>query len=244
MSPHGLPDWGLTGPKHVTYGLDDLGEHAVRMGSPHLWDRRGDVIYASDFRDGLAMFHTGAWGLGAQVDLVTGFSRQGAYSVRLRAGSNGQQRAYLQLACPFQDPSNVGLEFSFSVEPNTEKVRAQIEWWDGATSYMAWCRYMHVVKDIDCWVHPGVGHIIDPNVSRHECVRPEHTMKLVVDMAANEYVRFMIDDLSYNLGGLEARRAGAIFPPYWVFTVQQEGVALTNPDIYVDNVIVTQNEPS
>lgn len=30
--PHGTPDWGLVGPKTTTYGVDDLGEHAVRMG--------------------------------------------------------------------------------------------------------------------------------------------------------------------------------------------------------------------
>ena len=48
--PHGTPDWGLVGPKTTTYGMDDEGEAAVRLGSPHFFDRRGDVLLLTDFR--------------------------------------------------------------------------------------------------------------------------------------------------------------------------------------------------
>ena len=243
MAPHGMPDWGLVGPKDIVYGLDDLGEQAVRLGSPHLWDRRGDALYLTDFRDGLGACQIWGNGTGHEEALNTGAARQSAYDVRLRAGSDGQQRAWIQLAMPFQNPSCVGLEFSFSVAPKTWSVDAHIGWYNGTDLYEAIGGYDHTISKAEWLVHPGVWLNPPDALVRHECIRAEHTMKLVVDMTTNQYVRLMIDEKSYDLRSLNPVRTASVFPPYWYFFIYAYGVATFNPDIFIDNVIVTQNEP-
>ena len=243
MSPHGTPDWGLVGPKNITYGLDDLGEHAVRLGSPHLWDRRGDVVYSTCFREGLGMFHTQILGVGAAVELVTGCSRQGAYSILLRPGSALGDHAMLQLAFPFQDLSAVGLEFSFSLALWTYYIAVQINWYNGALERRGQMRYYHTTHQLYYLNGLGAWVLLPPDIPRHGCIRPEHTLKLVVDMDRSEYVRFLLDELSYDLRGLAVAQAPDPRPPYWYFTLWHYGVATHNPDCHIDNVIVTQNEP-
>ncbi|GAI90305.1 unnamed protein product, partial [marine sediment metagenome] len=106
--PHGTPDWGLVGPKDTVYGLDDLGEHAVRLGTPHLWDRRGDVIWMSDFREGLGDVGTFVGpGAGGSVVLHTEYARQGAYCVQLTTDKD-DEIAFLHKYLPFPVYSSEG----------------------------------------------------------------------------------------------------------------------------------------
>lgn len=241
--PHGMPDWGLVGPKNITYGLDDLGEAVVRLGSPHLWDRRGDALYLTDFSDGLGMFQTGGSGALFAVDLVTSHARQGAYSVRLRAGSTVNMNAYLAMALPFQMPSGVGLEFSFSIDQWTQYVLNYIHWWDGTKWYWAGVLYDFVAKTL------SYGNFITgflplaAGIDLHECTYPEHTMKMVVRMDMGKYERFMLDALSYDMETITIDQGAAVVAPYWYFSIYHYAVPGHNPDCYIDNVIVTQNEP-
>ena len=241
--PHGTPDWGLVGPKAITYGLDDLGEAVARLGSPHLWDRRGDVLYVTDFREGLGMMAYTSNGTGAGVFLVTGHSRLGAYAVNLRAGSDGARFANLHVALPFQASSCVGLECSFSLHVNSSYMRWDVYWLDGAVASYGGVVYDHVAQQLRYRTTGDVWQVLAGGVGRHASAHPEHTMKVVVDMGIHEYVRFLLDELAYDMRGIPVYVTPAPAAPYWGFAIEHYGVALQNPDSYVDSVIITQNEP-
>ena len=242
MSPHGTPDWGLV-PKSISYGLDDLGEAAVRMGSPHLWDRRGDALYVTDFREGLGSFGHGFGGAGGAVLLTTGHSRLGAYSVDLRAGSNAGQMASMWLALPFQDPSCVGLEFSFSLDANTSYLVDVVEWFDGTVDHYGCMLYDFVAKELRYRTTGGAWGVLATAVQRYVTAVPAHTMKLVVDMELGEYVRFLLDELAFDMRGIPVWEQLSPMLAYWSLVIEHHGLAATNPDCYIDSVIVTQNEP-
>ena len=242
--PHGKPDWGIDWSPRKVSGIEDLGEHAVRLRSPHLWDRRGDALYVTDFREGLGMFHTDFAGAGAGVQLVTGFSRQGAYAVMLQAGSDDDHFAYLHLAFPFQVQSAVGLEFSFSVAEWTHAIRAEFVWYDGVNERSALVEYNHVLEDLAYYHEPAGWTVLDDPVVLHECTRPEHTMKMVASMVTNRYLRFMLDDQIYTVFDHPVDEVLDNRPPYWYFVIWHFGVLLHTPPCFVDNVIVTQNEPT
>lgn len=241
--PHGKPDWGVDWTPRTVWGIEDLGEHAVRLKSPHLWDRRGDVLYATDFREGLGMFHTDFAGTGAGVQLVTGNSRQGAYSAMLQAGSDDDHFAYLHLAFPFQVQSAVGLEFSFSVADWTSAIRVEIVWYDGTNERTALVEYDHVNTQLSYYHEPAGWTVFDADVDLNECTRPEHTMKLVASMVTNRYLRFMLDNQTYTVFDHPVDEFLDNRSPYWYFVIWHFGVLLHTPRCFVDNVIVTQNEP-
>jgi len=253
--PHGTPDWGLVGPKYTTYGLDDLGEHAVRLGSPVLWDRRGDVLVETDFREGLGSFYANGGGLLWAVALHAGNARTGAYCVKLTAGSDGALNAYLQKRLPRPVLAKVGLEFSFSCAAWTSAWEWQILWQAGSVLYTAYVRYDHVNGLLQTYEEPATWTTFATVDVLYTDDHVQHTGKLVVDMGAVDavgnplpvYDRFHFNEQGYNLRlpppAREVDRFPGGVPDEFLVTVVHSAVALHNPDGYVDNVIVTQNEP-
>lgn len=241
--PHGTPDWGLVGTKDITYGLDDLGEHAVRVGSPHLWDRRGDVVYATSFREGLGMFRYAVSGAGGAVNLVTGHSRQGAYSIRLRTGSTVLRAASISLTLPFQDPSAVGLEFSFGAEESGSMLSAECQWLDGVNRYVARVIYDFGLQQVRYFTAGSVWVVLAAGISRYNSDWPGHTMKMVFDMRSNDYVRFMLDELAWDMRGIPVQQTAIPWAPWWLFIIEHSYSLAFNYDAYVDNAIITQEEP-
>ncbi len=250
--PHGTPDWGLVGPKETTYGLDDLGEHAVRLGSPHLWDRRGDAIWLTDFRDGLDGIQ---WYLdaGAPVNtLFAGNSRQGGFCVYLQGGGEeGDGYVGIEKILPFPVTSRVGLEFSHCKLGTAAYVVCEIEVVNPTSAYIGRLRHdvtnwtLDYEDDAGNWVATGIGE----NTARSNKI--QHTTKLVIDFGAvdvagnpvPEYVRVVCDSELYTfppgvLLGVGAAGSEQITVRMWV-----ENQDLVVTELYIDNVIVTQNEP-
>lgn len=241
--PHGTPDWGLVGPKATTYGLDDLGEHAVRLGSPVLWDRRGDVLVETDFRNGLGEITIQNVGIGGVVALCTGHSRTGAYSVQFIGDGENlcDQSAAVEL--PFPVLSKVGVEFSFCFQDWAAIWEVFIYWADRARAYQARVRVRPAVLLRDVAWYDGVYHPFGTGVALNQGDTPKHTMKLVVDLLNHEYVRFIIDDLPYSLLGNYADDIGGSAVSYlWAHAMFHRAGGDTE-GAYVDNFIVTQNEP-
>jgi len=241
--PHGTPDWGLVGPKETVYGLDDLGEHAVRMGSPHLWDRRGDVLILTDFSDGLGAFVPFSDGAGGYVVLNAGNSRQGAFSACLVPGRDFTHRAEISKRLPYPVYSGVGLEFTFSLSDQTSYWCWQMFWRDGVQQFYAMTRYDYVNLRLEYWGVDGLWHIFASPVLAISTTEPDKTGKLVVDMTLGEYVRFIYNDRTYPLTGIGVQIVPALVSTSLWVIIQHVGLLGFNPVAYVDNVIVTQNEP-
>ena len=240
---HGLPDWGLVGPKTTTYGLDDMGELAVRLGSPDLFDRRGDVVALTDFRDGLGALEWVGAGPGAKVKLVTSMGRQGAYCVSLQAGLNAGGWAAIYESFPIQRVCALGFEFSFSVQMNTAAIRNFVRWFDGANQYTGLVGYDHVAQNLWYRDAEGAAIVFAPNVLLNESGEPEHTVKLVVDMLDQQYVRVMLDSSVYDLKGIGLWKVANSSSPHMTVWALHDGDGSVNVESYVDNVIVTRNEP-
>jgi len=241
--PHGTPDWGVDWTPRTVYGLEDLGEHAVRLGSPHLWDRRGDVLVATDFRNGLGEVQLVNVGVGGTVGLYAGRSRSGAYSVVFGGDGVNACTQTASVFLPLPVLSRVGVEFSFSFYALMGEWEVLCYWADRTRAYQAQVRlrYTPATSDVAYW--DGAYHIFGTGVTLTASRLPEHTMKLVVDLLNHEYVRFIIDDLPYDLTGNFARDAGAWGVSYLWARARFTRPLLHTSDVNLDNFIVTHNEP-
>lgn len=247
--PHGTPDWGLVGPKYTTYGLDDLGEHAVRLGSPHFFDRRGDALLLTDFREGLGCFYDATPAGSGRVELHTGHSRTGAYAVGLvgNPGDINVGRIQAMIAIPVL--SVLGLEWTFSIAEHSRYVVGGLVWISPVDTWEAYVRYDNVNNRSEYRDNagtftpiPGAGRLFRDDHALH-------TVKMVVDMTpdpvtgAYEYVRILIDDNAYDMRGISPNLTGAAAWGHLYVEIEHQGNTDTDPVVFVDNVIVTQNEP-
>lgn len=247
MSPHGTPDWGLVGPKATTYGLDDLGEHAVRLGSPHLFDRRGDCISQTDFREGIGVWEILSPGAFGSVGLVTEHGRQGAYSVRLTCGRNLGDEATMELVVPFPVLSLCGLEYSFGRAVDSQYWEAELNWRDGTWDAVACIRYNIMMGELQYENPINTFNSIGPGVDTRIGVRCQNTIKMVCNLSyiatrPQEFVRVILNNQYRNLTGIPVVRTLSGLPPQLRCIIRHGGILAANPIGYVDNVIVTQNE--
>jgi len=243
--PHGTPDWGLVGPKATTFGLDDLGEHAVRLGSPHFFDRRGDTLLLTDFRDGIGDFDSTGDGVGWDTTLVTLHSRTGPYAVRVTTlGGIGNKTG---LVARFSYPllSSLGLEFSFGSNLK-HRWQGWLDWYTGARQYLARMRVhddtglLQYSTGVGLWAEQAIlGELLDSS-------RPLNTLKFVVDptLPDPEFVRAMFNSNSESMAGVPVPWVADILTvPHLVVYIYLEDTRAAPAVGYLDNIIVTHNEP-
>ncbi len=241
--PHGTPDWGLVGPKTTVHGLDDLGEHAVRLGSPHLFERSGDTLALTDFRNGLGGWETFHDVGGGAVHLATGHSRQGAYSAKLIAGVGVDDNAGVSIRLPYSVLGSFGHEFTFSMHTDTNYMGCSIEIDDTVDLWIAELRLYTLGGRLVCVTTGGVLHQIALGVNYRLSDQPEQTMKIVADLATRMYLRAMYNGVQYNLSTIPLNQGVSFAVWSLEALIEHRGNGLVNPDCYVDNVIITQNEP-
>lgn len=241
--PHGTPDWGLVGPKTTTFGLDDLGEHAVRLGSPHLWDRRGDVVYWSVFAGGLEAMGPYLIGASCSVHLATGHSRQGAYSVGLASDGLAECTEGLSIQLPFPTASRAGFEYSFCYRDIADQFYHQMTWNDRTNLYVAFVRWSPAGGNLDCWVEPGAWETFAAGITHYTGFQPNCTWKVVVDLAKNRYVRTILNESEYDMGNREPQWNLMPGNPRLRWDILVNRALGSDHTLYVDSVIVTQNEP-
>lgn len=241
--PHGKPDWGVDWAPRTVRGLEDLGEHAVRLGSPHLWDRRGDVILTDTFEHGLGQADQALSGLLAAIALMGGHSWWGANCASLTPGSNLLRYAWLVYRHGLPVNSRTGLEFTFTLAAETDFWYWHLSWRDGTVERFGEVRYDHQNDILEVQERIGGWTQFAADLNLAVGARIWHTGKLVVDFALYDYVRFILNGTEWDLTGRDIGQTALGLARELFVYVGHYGTTGNNPVGYTDNVIVTQNEP-
>jgi hypothetical protein len=240
--PHGTPDWGLTSATAVVYPVTDVGELAARLGSPVTHDRRGDVIWWDDFEWGLAKWITGAGGTGASVALSTATARNGRASVLLTAGSTAGNFARLERYNPYPVLSMFGEEVSVALGSPIEDFQVLLYLSDGQEMTQFAIRYNDANSRLEYTDSTGAWLPFATSKSLFRDLTLFHTLKMVIDGRTRQYVRAVVDDATYSLGGLGAYVSPNLSAPNLRLQLLLHGRVGFNDRVYVDDVILTQNE--
>jgi len=240
--PHGLPDWGLVGPKQTVYGLDDVGEAVVRLGSPVVWDRRGDVIEMVTFDRGLEGLQV-VPGLGATYDLYSGNARHGALSLRTTTAAIAGSQVHWYEYVPVSIVGAFGVEISFAMDTQSTYMYVDLLALSSDISVEGGIRVNFSTADIAYLSSTGVwtdftnvGGVV---ASMHHW----HTIKLVIDVITSRYVRLILDDLTWDLTAYNLRVVPGTQLGYVRVDVRTLGSGAAVEHNWYDGLIITQNEP-
>ena len=240
---HGTPDWDVTAGAVTTYQLTDLGELAARLGSIVTFDRRGDLIWADDFERGLAKWDDFASGAGSSVALSTAAARNGRYSCLLTAGAAVDRYAQIQHFSPFFVLSRMGVEFSFRLPADIGHLRLTANMWDGVNNTRFSIKYDDAADTLYYEDSAGVYVSLATGLVLNTSATLFHTLKLVFDAATGMYVRAILNEDTYSLAGIAGPAAASATAPVFGVTIYLNGWALAASEAYVDDAILTQNEP-
>jgi len=238
---HGMPDWGHLRKKTV-YALSDMSELAVRLGSVVEYDRRGDVFYISNFNEGLGVW-LGAGNVPGRIEFNQDYSKSGGISLKVFTTKTVANVWGLQAFLVPNHVTVLGLETSFTFNSDMGNIIFRIQVEDDTDIYYYWVKLDTVNKKIytadssSTWVEFQTG------VSLMAGINVWHTLKLVIDAESKTFQRLLLDRFEYDLTAIApySTAIGANNQVYYGLDFYPKST--TQAEAFIDNIILTQNEP-
>jgi len=240
--PGETPDYGVLSANQTVYPVTDLSELAVRLGAIPSIDRTGDVIFADSFEDGLNKWSAG-WGMVAgAVRTSMETARSGRYSALLSAGVAAGAEVNIAHYLPLPVLSNLGLEAHSALDSNSDLFFLTIVLYTGASLVIGILQYDFTAKEVRVYNPVGGYTTIATGVNLMADHKVFHAFKLVIDPISQTYLRAIIDSTTYNLSAHGLFIFPAANDPMAEIHVNQKSNVAALCDVYVDDVIATQNE--
>lgn len=237
--PHGQPDFGMYQLAKTIYRLSDMGELAVRLGSIVRFDRRGDVIFLEDFEGALNRW-TVAYG---DAEISSDYSLSGSFSCKLTPPAVNEGSTALGKYVFPTVLSKVGIETTLLLHSDVDLVTIGMVHTVGEVTRVYHIRYsisaqtLGYQTGVDEWTQFSSGLRLSNGT------RPWHVFKLVVDLTANKFQRLLIDGATYDISSLDPRVGELAVEDSVNAVIAGERIAALTGSMYVDNAIITQNEP-
>lgn len=225
------------------YAMMDLGELAARLGSLVTFDRRGNVVFLEDFEGG-TLFWTASGGPGGgSAALSTTWGKTGSQSCALTAGAGalGQARIYREFYIPVVGLT--GIESSFTVDADTDYVLMIMRYYDGSGYKSGGLRYDRANTKIEYKNSSNAWTDLITSYELNTTTAQFNTWKLVLDLANTEYERALINDNEEDMEGIALYDTGTGGTEHLYVNIRHDSAHADAKTIYIDNVILTINEP-
>uniref|UniRef100_A0A6M3LHZ6 Uncharacterized protein n=1 Tax=viral metagenome TaxID=1070528 RepID=A0A6M3LHZ6_9ZZZZ len=214
-----------------------------RLGSPVTWDWRGNVLYMHDFSTGYGPTFTTTTGTGGAMAIGPERGGYGGYALKMTAGSDSTRLARVQLPVGVNPSARVGFAARFSIYSNTGYVRLMLERWTGATSPVGYAqidvanKLLKVLDGDSVW--QSLGSV--PVSLSSFC---HSWFKLVIDPEGGYYERVLYNDEEYDASAHTLASSVIAAEGIVACSVSNYGREGVNDIIYLDQIIVTVNEPA
>lgn len=239
---HGYPDYGISAPVATIYPIIDAGELAVRLGSIDTQDRRGNVIWLDTFEDGVEKwYHIPA--VGASFKWSAENPYQGGFSGRLQTDDIAVEEAEVEITRPYPVLSKMGFELAFSYNQYLTHIQLSTYLADGTNMHRAKVRWSQATKT---WEYRDDGYVwrsLAPVANFPSGLANFAIVKLVVDYVAQEYVRLIANNITYDLSGKGYSKTNSVSGPYIYFNILIETNANFSAVLHLGSFILTTNEP-
>lgn len=236
----------ITDPEDAYGRIHQIGnaELAARLGALTTWDRRGNIIWYDTFENNINNWNLSYTGGGA-TDLSTARNRSGAHSMYLDVGTDVNDRNNCDYYIPFRELSKLGFEVSFCAESVIDDINSILFW-------IYWYDGVNVHKGEIKWFNNGLRYRNDIGGTTafgtvgnvRTTTKLFHQIKIVIDPTDYTYERVLFDNKEFNITNIPLQASADASIPAIQFGFYIQNSTLNNhTDMYIDNVIITQNEP-
>lgn len=237
------PDFRIPALPHKQRVTIDLAEHAVRIGSQYTFELTGNLLHYSNFSNGFGVWRKTKSSVACNPILNAEYFYKEPYSIQLitDAIENHISRISISYAIPYL--TSIGLEFAFLSRTNITTLEAalyyyyedtvrsgRIKLWgvEDSITYVTASNTTETLADI----HGIVGVYTGWNI-----------LKLVMDFANTKYSRFLLNEKDYTMKDIPCYSdTGDYLSRLCVMITLQQAWGIAE-SVFIDNVIVTINEP-
>ncbi|KKL00879.1 hypothetical protein LCGC14_2628140 [marine sediment metagenome] len=239
----GLPDYGQQMEQHAIAGMADLGEAVARLDSINIFDRRGFTIWQDDFEAPGLKWITQIAGGGTFPVLSTTQAWMGIQSVYLLVGAAVPDRSRILKYFPLVRLGKIGFEFfTFLSVFTPSHLRLLVILYDGTNASQTELRLDNQARTATIVTPAGnivVATFAFPLIAFNAFI----PIKLVIDMDTDRYVRLLIGPVEIDLSAHALIVVGPTTQRLLEVHLELVGSAAAIGFSYIDNFILTQNEP-
>lgn len=221
-----------------------LGDVVAALTPAYRYDGRGSIVFLDSFEDGLAGFATVLTGTGAAVTLTSAEKHFGGFSCKMTGGSTSSRIAQLRKDIPLPPLSKVGLEFHFRLGDNVEYVTAWIDYYDGVDEHVGGIRYDVVNEKYQYYNSAASWTDLLTNVKQGSVANFFYAVKFVFDPEDDFYVRALLYGQEADMSSYASETEANATDPRIRIDIRVTSTAGQNGWIYIDSIIITQNEPA
>lgn len=241
--PRGAPDYSNVTSGSPLHRLDDMAELAARLGSPVSFNRSGDVVWFTSFEGGLqgvvcTSDHEDGVGL-----ISSSRALDGCFSLKLDPRDADDSYVRWSRVLGLLEPGRIAIEASVSLDYTPDGIKLVLWYREGGREVVGRVLYD---PQTSSWaiVDKDLGDVtVLEDYGLEKGSNAWHQIKLVIDTEEKTYRRLIsgrhsVDLTSYNLLDDPTSHVGQVY-----FRVECLGSPDNHAAIYVDSVIITQNEP-
>uniref|UniRef100_A0A6H2A1E6 Uncharacterized protein n=1 Tax=viral metagenome TaxID=1070528 RepID=A0A6H2A1E6_9ZZZZ len=240
---HGQPDYGISQARMNVYSVPDPGEAAIRLGAPSTFDRRGDTVHQDIFDQTTLQWYASIEEGTGSAALTTDRCLSTDKSMLLTTGTAYGERVMVHKYLEFPREARWGFEFAFMLDSVSQELMWQAYIDDLTTMYVPRVDLLGPTKVLRIAI-PGeyvtVATLTYLDASGWEWIH----FKIVFDLATGKYIRLRFEDVEYDISAYSMATSATASTRRIDNRIQTTNkVATTARKCYIDNFIVTQNEP-
>lgn len=225
--------WG----QETTIGL---AEQAVRVQAPPLtFDKRGTVIRWADFESGTPNYYADITGAPTHGRSNT-VTCNGDFSYKI----DGDDSNYVEVEMHTNDfhVGKVGSSVMFSSSGADYYVENSLYYYDGTNFIAAVLKYDRTAEKL-YYLNSALAYI---EIAELPCLNYDNcfsTLKVVADFDSGKYIRAICFGNEYDLSDCELYTAASAIAKHLKCSTKAQGITAGGMIVYLDNFILTENEP-
>ena len=231
--------------------LLQMSELATRLGAMSAYDRSGSVVWQDNFEGTQIKEAVLTAGVGAIVALTAAKPFTGDQCLMMKSGDANGNYASINQTLWLPTEARHGLSFAFRLDNSYDIADLQLAIiiYDGA-NYHRGALLLNVNgvagATIAVYYMDSAGNWVklsDWSAAPAGWPNRYHFVKLVVDYQKDKYVRAVVDNLSFDMKTLPLQVAAGATTAGIFLSVTNFTRAAFARTVWVDNLVVTQNEP-
>ncbi|RLI52176.1 MAG: hypothetical protein DRP09_18435 [Candidatus Thorarchaeota archaeon] len=240
---HTLPDYTTKYKLTTIYSQIDSGELAARLGALSRYDRRGNVIWQTGFEYGMKNWSTLISPGAGTIEASTDHAEIGEYAMKYTHQDVSGNSLMASIRIPPAVLGRQAVELAYSMDPNIAHISLEPTIYTGSYRLEPKVVIDNANDRITYVDSTGTEQVLATDVFQYNSTSIFHKLKCFYDSEKIEYIRVMLDSVTYDMTGIKMYKVTNTTAPHiWIQIESENGSADTN-EMFVDNVILTQNEP-
>ncbi len=220
-----------------------MSELAVRLGSVVSFDRTGTVIFIERFENGISGWEHNSSPAEAFAVPTARYYSITPYCLKFKTTTQQSSISGIYKGIPIPYVSRMGFEFHIKQLSNINHFLVSFIIYDGTYEYAVIIDFDQVGNEINLYSGiPSWETIRSYNLNQGSA-SPFHVIKIVVDLEAETYYRLVIDEQDYDISHISVKKTKDDTEAYLYAEFFLYSFTTVSRTLYLDNFIVTIDEP-